>query len=104
MNCDFITFKDYQYMCLEENIGDRSSQNTLVGFLNDLGVIVHFKDISLLDMHVLEPRWITEGIYKIINSETLVKRKEIFDSVFWTIFLRRKKKAIIIILLIVIII
>lgn len=75
MNCDFITFKEYQYMCLEENIGDRSSQNTLVDFLNDLGVIVHFKDISLLDMHVLEPRWITEGVYKIINSEILVRKK-----------------------------
>ena len=62
-------------MCMEEKVGDKSSQNTLVDFLNDLGVIVHFKDISLLDTHVLEPRWITDGVYKIINSETLVKRK-----------------------------
>ena len=75
MNCDFITYKQYLNMCLEEKVGNKSSQDTLVDFLNDLGVIVHFKDISLLDTHVLEPRWITEGIYKIINSETLVKRK-----------------------------
>ena len=75
MNCDFITYEEYLNICLEEKVGNKSSQNTLVDFLNDLGVIVHFKDISLLDMHVLEPRWITEGIYKIINSETLVKRK-----------------------------
>ncbi|WP_440955314.1 COR domain-containing protein [Methanosarcina sp. Mfa9] len=75
MNCDFITYDKYRNMCMEENVGDKSSQNTLVDFLNDLGVILHFKDISLLDTHVLEPRWITNGVYRIINSETLVKRK-----------------------------
>ncbi|MDD3052465.1 MAG: COR domain-containing protein, partial [Candidatus Cloacimonetes bacterium] len=75
MNCDFITYEEYRNMCLEEKVDDKSSQNTLVDFLNDLGVIVHFKDLSLLDTHVLEPKWITEGVYKIINSEILVKRK-----------------------------
>jgi len=75
MNCDFITYNEYRNMCLEEKVDDKSSQNTLVDFLNDLGVIVHFKDLSLLDTHVLEPKWITEGVYKIINSEILVKRK-----------------------------
>ncbi len=75
MDCDFITYEEYRNMCMEEKVGDKSSQNTLVDFLNDLGVIVHFKDISLLDTHVLEPKWITEGVYKIINSEALVNRK-----------------------------
>lgn len=75
MNSDFITYEEYQNMCLEEKVGDKSSQNTLVDFLNDLGVVVHFKEISLLDTHVLEPRWITEGVYKIINSEILAKKK-----------------------------
>ncbi len=75
MNCDFITYEEYENMCLEENVDDKSSQNTLVDFLSDLGVVVHFKEISLLDTHVLEPRWITEGVYKIINSEALAKKK-----------------------------
>ncbi|MDI9395672.1 MAG: COR domain-containing protein [Euryarchaeota archaeon] len=93
MKSNFITLKEYQNMCLEENIGDKSSQNTLVGFLNDLGVIVHFKDISLLDMHVLEPRWITEGIYKIINSETLVKRGGNLRFSLLDEILEKKKKG-----------
>jgi len=75
MSCDFITYKEYQNMCLEENIDDKSSQDTLVDFLNDLGIIIHFKDISLFDTQVLEPRWITEGVYKIINSKTLAEKK-----------------------------
>ena len=44
MSCNFITYEEYRNICLEENVGDKSSQNTLVDFLNDLGVIVHFKD------------------------------------------------------------
>jgi internalin A len=75
MKCNFITYEEYQNMCLEENVDGKSSQDTLVDFLNDLGVIVHFKDISLLDTHVLEPRWITEGVYRIINSEILAKKQ-----------------------------
>ena len=48
-----------------------------VVFLNDLGVILHFKDLELLDTHVLEPRWVTEAVYKIINSEKLALNKGI---------------------------
>ena len=99
MSCNFITYEEYRNICLEENVGDKSSQNTLVDFLNDLGVIVHFKDISLLDTHVLEPKWITEGVYKIINSEILARRKEFFDSVCYMKFSIRRKKATTIILL-----
>lgn len=75
MSRDFIAYEEYQNICLEEKVDDKSSQNTLVDFLSDLGVVVHFKEIALLDTHVLEPRWITEGVYKIINSEILAKKK-----------------------------
>jgi hypothetical protein len=45
----------------------------LVDFLNDLGIAIHFKDLELEDTHVLEPKWVTEAVYKIINSEKLAK-------------------------------
>jgi small GTP-binding protein len=93
MNCEFITYEEYQNMCLEENIGNKSSQNTLVDFLNDLGVVVHFKEISLLDTHVLEPRWITEGVYKIINSEALAKKKGILRFSMLDSILEQKKEG-----------
>jgi small GTP-binding protein len=93
MNCNFITYEKYQTMCLEENVNDKSSQHTLADFLNDLGVIVHFKDISLLDTHVLEPRWITEGVYKIINSETLAKKNGVLRFSLLDEILVQKKKG-----------
>ncbi|MDQ1354183.1 MAG: internalin, partial [Acidobacteriota bacterium] len=45
----------------------------LVDFLNDLGVILHFKDLELHDTHVLDPKWATEAVYKIINSKRLAE-------------------------------
>ena len=73
MTDNFISYNKYIEICEKENITDRSSQDTLVDFLNDLGIILHFKDFELLDTHVLEPKWVTEAVYKIINSEKLAK-------------------------------
>lgn len=52
-------------------------KEALVDFLNDLGVILHFRDLELHDTHVLNPEWVTEGAYKIINSENLAEGKGI---------------------------
>ncbi|MCP5102220.1 MAG: serine/threonine protein kinase, partial [bacterium] len=71
MTENFIGFDKYRDICSEENITSETAQSTLVDFLNDLGVILHFKDFELGDTHVLEPRWITSAVYKIINSEIL---------------------------------
>ena len=71
MTENFISYQQYQEICTAENIHDESAQETLVDFLNDLGVILRFKDFQLEDTHVLEPRWITNAVYKIINSPIL---------------------------------
>jgi small GTP-binding protein len=73
-HCNFIEYKEYETICDEEGIKSGSSQNTLVDFLHDLGVILHFRDIPLLNTYVLEPQWVTNAVYRIINS------KEIVDS------------------------
>ncbi|MBE9593850.1 MAG: TIR domain-containing protein, partial [Proteobacteria bacterium] len=60
-------------MCTNEKITEETSQDTLLDFLNDLGVILHFKDFELLDTNVLEPKWVTNAVYRIINSEELAE-------------------------------
>jgi small GTP-binding protein len=70
---NFIRYDQYKEMCTEEKITDKSAQDTLVDFLNDLGVILHFKDFELLDTHVLEPKWVTNAVYRIINSKELAE-------------------------------
>jgi small GTP-binding protein len=71
MTKPYISFDEYQQMCAEENITGEEARKTLLDFLNDLGVAFHFEDLSLADTHVLDPKWLTNAVYKIINSEIL---------------------------------
>jgi small GTP-binding protein len=79
MEKHYISYKDYQGICTSEKITDKKGQETLVEFLNDLGVVLHFKDLELKDTHVLEPRWVTEAVYKIINSRHLAEQSGVLD-------------------------
>jgi small GTP-binding protein len=86
MTDNFISIDKYKEMCTEEKITEKSDQDTLVDFLNDLGVILHFKDFELLDTHVLEPKWVTNAVYRIINSKKLaacngVLRLDLLDEI-----------------------
>jgi len=69
----FISYEDYQAICSKENITEQAAQDTLVDFLNDLGVILHFRELRLRDTQVLEPKWVTQAVYRIINSEQLAE-------------------------------
>lgn len=73
MSDDFISYDQYIDICDAEQIATVTSQDTLVEFLNDLGSIVHFKDFRLSDTYVLNPKWVTTGVYKIITSIQLAQ-------------------------------
>ncbi|WP_353570313.1 COR domain-containing protein [Candidatus Albibeggiatoa sp. nov. BB20] len=68
----YISHENYKNLCKQQKI-EKSAQDTLVQFLHDLGVIIHFKDFDLRDTYVLEPKWVTEAVYKIINAPQLAK-------------------------------
>jgi len=67
----FIDSMAYEKVCIDAGITNPKDQETLVDYLNDLGVILHFKDLDLIDMHVLDPHWVTDAVYRIINSKKL---------------------------------
>ncbi len=67
----FIDSKAYEQICEQAGITETKDQETLVDYLNDLGVILHFKDLGLADMHVLDPHWVTDAVYRIINAKKL---------------------------------
>ncbi len=73
MTDNFISYETFQELCIQESIKGESTQDTLIGFLNDLGIILHFKDFQLKHTHVLEPKWVTGAVYRIINSEKVAK-------------------------------
>jgi internalin A len=73
---NFITQEKYLELCAENGVSDETSQRTLIGFLHDLGVVLHFQDDPRLEaLGILNPQWVTNGVYKILNSHTLFQNK-----------------------------
>jgi internalin A len=73
---NFITHDKYLELCAENEVSDETSQRTLIGFLHDLGVVLHFQDDPRLEaLGILNPQWVTNGVYKILNSHTLFQNK-----------------------------
>jgi len=74
-DCDFISYESYQNICAQESIEKPSDQKILVQFLHDLGIVLNFQDDPRLqETNVLNPQWITTGIYKILNNNALITK------------------------------
>jgi len=73
---NFITYDRYLDLCSENEVSDETSQRTLIGFLHDLGVVLHFQDDPRLEaLGILNPQWVTNGVYKILNSHALFQNQ-----------------------------
>ena len=67
---NYIAYSTYEEICQSENIEDHHG---LIKLLNDLGVALNFReDLRLGDICILNPKWIIEGIYKILNDNLLM--------------------------------
>ncbi|MGD2086001.1 MAG: COR domain-containing protein [Candidatus Aminicenantes bacterium] len=93
INEDFISYDEYKTICQKENIKDKISQDTLVDYLNDLGVVLHFKDFKLVETHVLDPEWLTTAVYKIINSKEIVHTRGLLKFSLLDNILKRIKES-----------
>jgi internalin A len=69
---DYIPYRDYEQMCAAVGITQDRHQQTLIRFLHDLGVVLNFEHDRLQDTNVLNPEWVTNGIYKILNHNALI--------------------------------
>jgi internalin A len=78
MQTDFVTFDEYRAICKELGELDVEAQNSLSGFLNDLGIALNYKDDPRLRFaHVLKPEWVTNGIYALLHA--FVGKKGLFQ-------------------------
>jgi internalin A len=75
-NKNFFTQDEYLSLCDTNNVTDETSKHTLIGFLHDLGVVLHFQDDPrLVNLGILNPQWVTNGVYKILNSHKLFQNQ-----------------------------
>ncbi len=69
LNEDYINNADYRKICQQHNVDQALSQNVLLNFLHDLGVLVNFdKLLQYCDMQILNPLWLTNGVYRVVTS------------------------------------
>ncbi|WP_417912577.1 COR domain-containing protein [Candidatus Electronema sp. TJ] len=80
MGKPYISREDYGELCAEAGLAGDDNRETLVDFLHDLGVAVHFKDFILKAMHVLDPVWVTNAVYKIITAEKMSDSKGVLHA------------------------
>jgi internalin A len=92
MTKPFINYDQYKRICKEERILDNKTQGILLDYLHDLGVVLHFKDFDLEDTHVLEPKWVTGAVYKIITSKELALYRGVLKLRLLDVILEKKKR------------
>lgn len=72
---NYIPVEDYREMCARHAVTKPESQDRLIRFLHDLGVVLNFQDpddpYCQNDPFVLNPEWVTGGVYAIVNDKGL---------------------------------
>lgn len=83
-----IKREDFSYLCDEESKiesrrMDEASQRSLLAKLHDLGVIVAYgldrsHDAFKREIHILDPNWLTQAIYRILDKSDSREREPCF--------------------------
>ena len=72
---DYIEYHEYQKICTKNKVTDEQNQSTLISFLHDLGIALNFRDDPRLKQDsVLNPEWVTNGVYDILNDNALMTK------------------------------
>jgi len=78
---DFIPYSEYESLCNEYGVTGEASQSTLIGFLHDLGTALNFRDDPRLEeTNILNPEWVTNSVYRILNSHELFHNKGVLET------------------------
>ncbi|MEG5037999.1 MULTISPECIES: leucine-rich repeat domain-containing protein [unclassified Microcoleus] len=76
---DIISISEYASICGKENIWEETDKTQLIGLLHNLGIVLNFREHPILqNTNILNPHWVTEGIYALLSDDALkVKTKGI---------------------------
>lgn len=67
----FLPKQAFTELCGKQNIAEHGGldQDWLLDLLDKLGVIIHFPKLPWLDSYLLNPRWLTYGVYTLLYAE-----------------------------------
>ena len=74
MRDNFLTYSQYAKLCAKYGEKDPAAQADLAGILHALGLALYFgKDPRLHDTRVLNPGWVTGGVYAVIRAPSVAE-------------------------------
>lgn len=71
----YLNHSGFLAICEKHGLGDAEEQKQAITFLNDLGILLHFDELNLAEYYVLDPYWVTSGVYRIVTSELAGEKK-----------------------------
>ena len=68
---DYLSYADFRALCARLGETDESRQDSLAIILHSLGVALNYADdLRLRDTTILNPHWVTNGIYALLRDAT----------------------------------
>jgi GTPase SAR1 family protein len=64
----YLSRTQFEKICNDSEVTNSSERKTLLSYLNSLGIVLYFEALDLSEIYVLDPHWVTIGVYRIINS------------------------------------
>jgi internalin A len=69
---DWVTFDDFREFCKKRGVTEAKDQEDLADSLHALGLMLSYRrDETLRGFGVLNPQWVTKGIYQMLNAPAL---------------------------------
>ena len=92
---DFLSRDDYRRMCEELGIPADGPQSraTLLDLFDKLGIVMHFPALPFLEDLVLNPRWLTYGVYTIMYDEKVLGSRGLISQTDVVAALRNPAQA-----------
>jgi internalin A len=80
MQADYIESSEFRKNCEKHGVIRPLSQDVLLQFLHDLGVVINFRNLQYFDTQILNPLWLTNGVYRIINSGLVAEKRGLLQE------------------------
>jgi internalin A len=72
MSENYIDFEEYRRICQSHGEDNPDKQEKLAYYLHLLGIALNYTDDDRLkDTNILNPHWVTKGVYRVITSDLL---------------------------------
>jgi len=76
MRNEYLSYQEFVGLCVREGIDSQAERDQFGFVMHCLGIALHYRDDPRLrETSVLKPEWVTQGIYRLLNAESVADRQ-----------------------------